>query len=61
MRFLAQEPTDAQRRCAAVADANKQQILFENDLATGNMNRGTFVRLTEDTERGIVAAMIANR
>jgi uncharacterized protein (DUF305 family) len=55
---LAEDPTNPQRRRAAVADPNEQQFLFDNDLAMSKMSRGMLVESTGDIDRDFVAMMI---
>ena len=55
---LAQDPTSTQSLRAAVADANEQQFLFENDLAISNMTRAMLVKPTGNVDRDFVASMI---
>jgi uncharacterized protein (DUF305 family) len=51
---LAQDPTSE----PTVADANKQQFLFDNDMAMSKMSRNMLVKSTGDVDRDFVAMMI---
>jgi uncharacterized protein (DUF305 family) len=51
---LAQDPASE----PTVADANKQQFLFDNDLAMNTMSRNMLVKSTGDADRDFVAMMI---
>jgi uncharacterized protein (DUF305 family) len=55
---LAQDPSRAPSRRAAVADVNEQQFLFDNDMAMSNMSRDMLLTPTGDIDRDFVAMMI---